>query len=211
MATSCITSVSAFRNCARRGSSSRRMAGLSTFWAPVATSRHVSEVEVSLSTVMALKLLSVASLSKGRKRRAGSAASVNTKASMVAISGAIMPDPLAMALMRIFCLPIFAVRVAPLANVSVVIMACAAPGQSDVCATPKLADFTAATSGAGSSVSPITPVEARNISVSSARKRLASALAVRPAARAPAVPVKALALPALTPSPRIRPPPASRF
>ena len=116
-----------------------------------------------------------------------------------------------MALIRIFCLPIFAVRVAPLANVSVVIIACAAASQSEVWSIPKRADFTAETSGAGSSVSPITPVDATNISVSSARRRFASALAVRPAARAPAAPVKALALPALTPNPRMRPPPAARF
>ena len=67
--------------------------------APVANASTVSLVEVSLSTVVALKLRSTARFSIGRRMAAGTAASVKMKASMVAMSGAIMPEPLAMALM----------------------------------------------------------------------------------------------------------------
>ena len=66
--------------------------------APVAASSSVSLVEVSPSTVMQLKERSEASRSSARSTGAGSLASVATKASMVAMSGAIMPDPLAMPL-----------------------------------------------------------------------------------------------------------------
>ena len=64
--------------------------------APVATSKHVSEVDVSPSTVTQLKLSALAALNNFFKTPTGKAASVKTKASMVAISGAIMPEPLAM-------------------------------------------------------------------------------------------------------------------
>ena len=67
---------------------------------PVANRRSVSEVEVSPSTVHAVEAL------RGAGRRAApaaraprSAASVKQKDSMVAMSGAIMPAPLAMPLM----------------------------------------------------------------------------------------------------------------
>ncbi len=59
-------------------------------------SSTVSEVEVSLSTVVRLKLAFVPATSSGCRVAAGRAASVKTKQSMVAMSGAIMPEPLAM-------------------------------------------------------------------------------------------------------------------
>ena len=62
---------------------------------PVANSNSVSLVEVSPSTVIALKEFAAASASIGCKTAFGSAASVKTKASNVAMSGAIIPDPFA--------------------------------------------------------------------------------------------------------------------
>jgi hypothetical protein len=56
-------------------------------------------------------------------------ASVKTNASMVAMSGAIMPDPLAMPAMATSAPPIRAVAVAPFGKVSVVMMALAASAQ----------------------------------------------------------------------------------
>ena len=67
---------------------------------PVANSSTVSLVEVSLSTVVQLKLPATPRASIACKAAAGIAASVNTKQSMVAMSGAIMPLPLAMPQMR---------------------------------------------------------------------------------------------------------------
>ena len=65
---------------------------------PVAKSRSVSLVEVSLSTVTALKLPSTLAESSAWRALAEIGASVATKESMVAMSGAIMPAPLAMPL-----------------------------------------------------------------------------------------------------------------
>ena len=59
----------------------------------------VSLVEVSPSMVMALKVSSTAGSSEARSACGSMAASVKRKASMVAMSGAIMPAPLAMPLM----------------------------------------------------------------------------------------------------------------
>ena len=63
---------------------------------PVANTRQVSEVEVSLSTVTALKLLSISGCSRPCSTGAAIGASVKMKLSIVAIAGAIMPEPLAM-------------------------------------------------------------------------------------------------------------------
>ncbi len=67
---------------------------------PVANSSTVSLVEVSLSTVVRLKLRFHPRASIACSAAAGTAASVNTKHSMVAMSGAIMPLPLAMPVIR---------------------------------------------------------------------------------------------------------------
>ena len=61
--------------------------------------------------------------------REGTAASVKMNASMVAMSGAIIPEPLAMPLIVTTVLPSLAFAVAPLAKVSVVMMAAAASAQ----------------------------------------------------------------------------------
>ncbi len=81
------------------------------FAAPVANSNSVSDVDVSPSTVMALKLVLAPLSSIACSASAPIAASVKTKASMVAMSGAIMPAPLAMPLIVTSKPPIIAVRV----------------------------------------------------------------------------------------------------
>ena len=66
--------------------------------APVANAINVSEVDVSPSTVTALNVSATPSLSSVCSAGAEIGASVKMKDSMVAISGAIMPAPLAMPL-----------------------------------------------------------------------------------------------------------------
>ena len=89
---------------ARRKPASRGSAGSETVGAPrlaaapVANSISVSEVEVSLSTVTALKVLPTPFESSACSTGAAIGASVATKDSIVAMSGAIMPAPLAMPL-----------------------------------------------------------------------------------------------------------------
>ena len=65
---------------------------------PVAISMHASLVDVSPSTVMQLKLSATARASIWSSTDAGILASVATNASIVAMSGRIMPAPLAMPL-----------------------------------------------------------------------------------------------------------------
>ena len=77
--------------------------------APVAKASKVSDVEVSPSIVTALKLSTTPSAMRRCSAGAAIGASVNTKASMVAMSGAIMPAPLAMPQMVTVVLPSFAV------------------------------------------------------------------------------------------------------
>ena len=67
---------------------------------PVANSRAVSLVEVSPSTVTLLNVVRTCRPSMARRTFWWISASVTIKASMVAMSGAIMPDPLAIPAMR---------------------------------------------------------------------------------------------------------------
>src|SRR6202011_3705511 len=97
---------------------------------PVAKASSVSEVEVSLSMVSALNVSVTPSFNSARNADAEIGASVNTKDSMVAISGMIMPAPLAMPLMVTSVLPSLTVAVAIFGNVSVVMIALAAFIQS---------------------------------------------------------------------------------
>src|SRR5258708_8102698 len=80
---------------------------------------------------------------------------------MVAMSGAIMPAPLAKPLIVTVALPSFAVEVATLGNVSVVMIALAASSQASGCAAATRPSITPSNALALSG-SPITPVEARN-------------------------------------------------
>ena len=146
---------------------------------------------------MASKERSAPRVSRTRNTSAGSFASVKTKASMVAMSGAIMPEPLAMPLIVIVVSPIGTVRLAPLAKVSVVMMAWAAAGQAASLRSlfKAFREPVSRWSGRGS---PITPVEARKTSLRRQPSSAVTASRERPTASAPRLPVKALALPALT-------------
>ena len=172
---------------------------------PVANSSTVSEVEVSESTVVQLKLASTPRRSMVCSASGGSLASVNTKHSIVAMSGAIIPLPLAKPLMRTLASPICATLVAALGNVSVVMMARAAASHAS---SPRLACSagSAAVSRSTGSVSPITPVEATNTCRAGQPSSLPAASAVAAQASRPARPVNTLALPAFTTTARARPP-----
>jgi hypothetical protein len=124
---------------------------------------------------------------------------------MVAMSGAIMPAPLAMPLTVTVVLPSLARAVATLGKVSVVIIARAAARKSSGLAPATRPSITAANLVA-SSGSPITPVEARNTSLALQPAALAASVAVSLAAARPLFPVKALALPELTTRARAFPP-----
>src|SRR5262245_32129886 len=166
--------------------------------APVAIRMKESLVEVSPSTLMRLKEASAASATSVSRARCGSAASVATKPSMVAISGRIIPAPLAIP-----------VTVAPparrdlaLGTVSVVMIASAALPQLS---SPRSAMHAGspATMRATGSGSMITPVEKGSTSRGSqARSRAAASQAAR-ASASPAFSVPALALPVLTTSARV--------
>ncbi len=159
-------------NAFRRGSPARLIFGAPfAAAAPVAKASRVSDVEVSPSMVTALKVSSTPLLSSDCSTAAVSGASVNTKDSIVAMSGAIMPAPLAMPLMVTLALPSFTVAVATFGKVSVVMIALAAfiqsPGAAVSASVPSTPSNLVASSG-----SPITPVEARKISFGAAADRL---------------------------------------
>ena len=171
-ARSASTSWNALANAFRRGSLARLIFGAPlAAAAPVAKASRVSDVEVSLSMVTALKVSSTPLLSSDCSTADDSGASVNTKDSMVAMSGAIMPAPLAMPLMVTLALPSFTVAVATFGKVSVVMIALAASIQSSGAAVSASVASTPSNLVA-SSGSPITPVEARNTSPVAAADRL---------------------------------------
>ncbi len=133
------------------------------------------------------------------------AASVATKASMVAMSGAIMPEPLQKPLMVTVTSPIFACRVASFGKVSVVMIAAAPAAQPSAFRSLMIAGRLPVILSSGSG-SPITPVEARNTSLGLHFRAATSALEQRSTEATPALPVKALALPELTRMARALPP-----
>ena len=164
-------------------------------------------MEVSPSTVMQLNDFSFAADTSACSTGAGIAASVNTNASMVAISGAIMPLPLANPLMVTWTPPIEAVRVHPFGKVSVVMIALAAgshrrligrharPGRFD-------SDGVGRDQPAADDASRGHEHLARLNSASSA-----AAFTVASTKASPALPVKALELPELTTMARATLPP----
>ncbi len=152
---------------------------------------------MSLSTVIALKLRSVASLRMVCSSGAATAQSVKTKPSIVARLGAIMPDPLTMPWMVTRTPSTIALAVAPLAKVSVVPIAAVAAAKPALPSAAWAAATTPVALSRGKGT-PMTPVEATN--TSSARQPIAAATVstwARLASR-PAEPVKAFELPALT-------------
>ena len=155
--------------------------------------------------VTALKVSATPAFSSDCSTAADSGASVNTKDSMVAMSGAIMPAPLAMPLMVTLALPSFTVAVATFGKVSVVMIAFAASSQPSGAARATRSSSMPLNLVA-SSGSPITPVEARKILPGLVAAALAAIAAVSVVACLPVLPVKALALPELTTSARASPP-----
>ncbi|MCY1305164.1 hypothetical protein D9M70_549540 [compost metagenome] len=106
-------SLSATRKASRRASAASEIAGCpSAAAAPVAKSISVSEVDVSLSTVTELKVGPTPAESRACSAAGAMSASVTTKESIVAMSGAIMPAPLAIPLVVTLTPPISAMRVA---------------------------------------------------------------------------------------------------
>src|SRR6478735_9122134 len=172
---------------------------------PVAKASNVSDVEVSLSMVTALNVSSTPVLSSDCSTADDNGASVNTNDSMVAMSGAIIPAPLAMPLMVTLVLPSFTVAVATFGKVSVVMIALAAHIQSSGAALPASVASTPSNLVA-SSGSPITPVDARNISLVLQPTALAAIDAVSVVDCRPVLPVNALALPEFTTKARASPP-----
>src|SRR6516164_72478 len=172
--------------------------------APVAKASSVSEVDVSPSIVTALNVSATAAFNSPCKAGALSGASVNTNDSIVAMSGAIMPAPLAMPLMTTVAEPSLAVAVATFGNVSVVMIALAALIQMSgrALCTRSPITFSNLLAGRGS---PMTPVEASRISLVLHSAAPAASLAVNAVAARPVRPVKALALPELTTSARALP------
>ena len=116
---------------------------------------------------------------------------------MVAMSGAIMPEPLRKPLMVTVRSPILAWRVASLGKVSVVMIDAAADDQWSSRA-PLISAGTTAAIFSHSSGWPITPVEAMKTSLRGQPSAWATARVLSSTALSPSLPVKALALPALT-------------
>ena len=133
------------------------------------------------------------------------AASVNTKHSMVAMSGAIMPLPLASPVIRTGVPPMSAVRVLALGNVSVVIMPRAAASHPSS-RKPACRAGRAAVMRPAGRTSPMTPVEASMTCSTGQPSNAAAAAAVAAVVSRPRCPVNTLALPAFTTRPRARPP-----
>ena len=174
--------------------------------APVAKASRVSEVEVSPSIVTALKLSATPSASRRCSAGAAIGASVNTKASMVAMSGAIMPAPLAIPQMVTVALPSFAVAVAPLGNVSVVMIAFAAASHEPGL---RIGDEAVHHAGEGAGIERLADHAGRGeeyLAPACTPPPWPAMSAVSLVASRPLRPVKALALPELTTSARALPP-----
>ena len=171
--------------------------------APVAKASTVSLVEVSPSTVMQEKLRALAPVI-ARCRNAGStAASVKMKPSIVAMSGAIIPEPLMIPTSVTGRPSTTAVVTAPLAKVSVVMIVAAASSHPHGSAA-KAASSPASALSMGSGT-PITPVDATNTSDGTHPIADAARAAIASTAARPRCPVNALEFPAFTTSARACP------
>src|SRR6185503_9080616 len=120
---------------------------------------------------------------------------------MVAMSGAIMPAPLAKPLIVTLALPMLVLAVASLGKVSVVVIALAATNHASPRAATTMPAMTLSKARAFSG-SPITPVEARNTLAGAQPTAREVMSAVSRQASRPLLPVNALALPELTTSAR---------
>ncbi len=154
--------------------------------------------------VTALNVFSTPSESSFCKAFGAIGASVKTKDSMVAMSGAIMPAPLAIPQIVTVALPSFAPAVAVFGNVSVVMMARAASRKRPGSAFATMPSSTPSNLPA-SSGSPITPVEATKTSAGLQPIAFAASSVVKRTCALPFLPVNAFALPELTTSPAALP------
>ena len=130
---------------------------------PLASTQHMSLVEVSPSTLMRLKLVCTSAESAFCSICGEMAASVVTNTSMVAMLGWIMPEPLAMPPRCAVLPPRENSTAADLTFVSVVSMASAA-GRPSV-ERPETSASMPAAMGEMSSLWPMTPVEATTTSL----------------------------------------------
>ena len=128
-------------------------------------------------------------------------ASVATKASIVAMFGAIMPAPLAMPVMVMGTPSISARRDAPFGTVSVVMIARAAANHACSASAARHSGSAATILSTGSG-SMMTPVEKGSTASGAQPTSFATAAHVARASARPRSPVPALALPALTTSAR---------
>ena len=174
--------------------------------APVAKASSVSEVEVSPSIVTALNVSTTASETIACSAGAAIGASVKTNDSMVAMSGAIMPAPLAMPLIVTVASPSFARAVATFGK--------RVGGHDRLGGIEEAAGARA--SRASLSITPSNALRRQRLADHAGRgeehlgglaaRGLAASFAVNAAASRPVLPVKALALPELTTSARALPP-----
>src|SRR5256885_188092 len=195
-ATCCTASSNAFHTAPSRAGS--------TPDAPPASRRTVSFVLVSPSTEMALKLRSATRRSSGWRAAGSPAASVVSTASSVAMSGWIMPAPLAIPPTVIMPAGVSKRTAQCLGRVSVVMMARAASGPASAvrCAAAAWRPVVICSSGSGT---PITPVE-RTSAVRAGRPAACSAAwAIARAAARPGAPVQAFATRAFMATARMRP------
>ena len=113
------------------------------------------------------------------------------------MSGAIMPEPLAMPLILTSIPSILATAVAPFGKVSVVMIARAADSHNSGRASRTMSPTSAVNFSTGSG-SPITPVEASSTSSAAQPRASATDSTESPTARGRAFPVNAFAFPELT-------------
>jgi hypothetical protein len=157
----------------------------------------MSLVLVSPSTETLLKLLRTQSVRAAWRGACSMAQSVVTKQSMVAMSGWIMPEPLAIAPTLTLAPSMSSSTAASLGTVSVVMMASRARA-------PPLLESPALSAGIAFSIAsmlilwPITPVDATITSVASRPQASAAKRAMALASARPCSPVQVLALPELT-------------
>ena len=164
---------------------------------PDASRNTQSFVEHSPSTVMALKLSSTTRLSAPPRTSGDTRASVVRKPSIVAMRGSIMPDPFAMPPTRKVPAAVSTLTACDLGNGSVVMIARVAASAPATESSRAAASMPARTF-AGSSWTPITPVDATSTCSGRHPRASAAAAAMSRATVIPAAPVHALAHPLFT-------------
>ena len=161
---------------------------------PVAPTNKVSEVEVSLSTVIQLKVSSFKSATTDCRSFLSINASVNIYTSIVPIFGAIIPDPFAMPEI-VISVPLKSnLILLPFGKVSVVIIALAASPILDT-STESTRLLRTVIIFSYSNNSPITPVDDEKIRWTGKSAMVESEPTISLTAFSPCRPVKAFALP----------------